>query len=140
MGTELEGKLQLRSTIDSGATWTFVGAPMEHGEDLGLGSWLFPVARGGSVLMLRVSTGYGHFVSGIQFVTSTGVQQLKTEGHFVLPRFLADSIDVSPDGEHAATWEVRTEGPAELLLIGANGIKRVLLTSSEPGQVRFPGH
>lgn len=132
MGTKVQGKLQLKRTSDLGVTWSDVGEPMEPGEELGAGTWLFPVVRGGSVLMLNLSAGFGRFVNGMQFVTEKSAQHVGTTGHFLTPAFLRSSVDVSPDGQRAATWE-----NDDLVLIDASGEKRVLLTSSEPGEVHF---
>ena len=131
-GCEVEGKLQLRRTEDLGATWQDVGEPMEPGEDLGMGTWLFPVERGGSVMLSSMTTGYGHFVNARQFVTLTGTQPLVTDSHFVSADSLEGTVDVSPDGQLAATWE--TGG---VVLIDANGTRRTVLSATAPGELRF---
>lgn len=131
-GRDVEGKLQLRRTEDLGVTWQDVGAPMEPGEDLGMGAWLFPVERGGSVMLSSMTTGYGHFVSARQFITASGTQPLLTTSHFVSADSLDGTVDVSPDGQLAATWE--TEG---LVLIDTKGTRRPVLGAAAPGQVRF---
>src|SRR5207302_1606827 len=53
--------LQLQRSADFGATWTAVGDPMAKGQDFGLGAWLLPVERQGTVMTLSMTTGYGHY-------------------------------------------------------------------------------
>ena len=138
-GLRLEGKLQLRRTVDAGATWKNVGEAMTPGEDPGGGTWLSAMERGGSVMVLSMSTGYGHFVHGRQFVTSAGASQLAADGNYVNAVELLGSMDISPDGQVTATWLQHRDAPSELVVIDAKGTPRVVLTASAPGQVRFLG-
>ena len=136
-GQRLEGKLQLRRTVNAGATWKNVGDPMTPGEDPGAGTWLFSMERGGSVMVLSMSTGYGHFVNGRQFVTSAGASHVAADGNFVNAVELLGSMDISPDGQVTTTWQQHRDAPSELMVIDAKGTRHVVLTASTPGQVRF---
>ena len=138
-GLRIEGKLQLRRTVDGGATWENVGEAMTPGEDPGGGTWLSAMERGGSVMVQSMSSGYGHFVHGRQFVTRVGTSHLAVDGNSVNAIELMGSLDISPDGQVTATWLEHRDAPAELVVIDGKGTARVVLTASAPGQVRFLG-
>jgi hypothetical protein len=136
--TEAGSLLQLERSADLGQTWSAVGGPMSMGEDFGLGRWLLSLERQGTVLALSMSTGYGHFVHGLQLVSARGAHQLETGGLYVNVDLSPGAADLSPDGQCAASWVqpgMRDE-PLQLVFIDVDGKQQVAKTA-RPGWLRF---
>ncbi|MBL8951597.1 MAG: hypothetical protein JNK82_12520 [Myxococcaceae bacterium] len=136
-----EENLQLKRSADLGATWADFGEPMMLGTDFGLGQWLHAVQRGGSVLALSMSTGYGHFLHEIQLITPAGAHRLATKSIYVNVDMSPGAVDLADDGQCAATW-VSTDdhflGAADLVFLDAAGQTQVITSAaSEPGWLRF---
>lgn len=137
-------KLQLRRSHDLGATWTDVGEPMERGQDFGLGSHLVPVERGGHMLILNYSTGYGDFLNGVQLASPTGnVLTVMAGGLYVNVLIDPGAADLSADGTCAATWTVRDDAETfdqvvDLVLMDAvTNTTRVIRQGDRLGALRF---
>ncbi len=116
--------LQLQRTTDLGATWTDVGQPMAMGEDFGLGRWLLTLERSGTVMTLSMSTGYGHYVNGLQLTSARGTQTLATGQVYVNGDLAPGAADLSPDGQCAAAWAHEDEETLKLVFIDSAGVKR----------------
>ena len=130
--------LQLVRSGDLGRTWADVGEPMMLGEDLGFLPWLYPLERGGSMLVHSMSTGYGHYLNEVQLVSPRGTHRLDAKGLYVNTDVNPGATDLSADGQCAAVW-VRLEGlfdPAQLMLFDAEG-KEQVLEIARHGWLRF---
>lgn len=117
-------QLQLQRSTDLGATWSDVGQPMAMGEDFGLGRWLMALERSGTVMTLSMSTGYGHYVNGLQLTSARGTQTLTTGQVYVNGDLAPGAADLSPDGQCAAAWTHEDEETLKLVFIDSAGAKR----------------
>ena len=84
-----------------------------------------------------VLAGFSTDVSAVPDLTGAGTSHVAADGNFVNAVELLGSMDISPDGQVTATWQQHHDAPSELVIIDAKGTKRVVLTASAPGQVRF---
>lgn len=131
-------QLQLQRSADLGATWSDVGAPMVMGEDFGLGRWLWATERGGSVLTLSMSTGYGHYVNELQLTSSSGTHRLDTGQVYVNSDLAPGAAGLSPDGQCAAAWVTRApDDVLHLTFMSVSGERVEALSLAQPGWLRF---
>lgn len=135
--TVIDGRLQVRRSRDGGGTWSDVGQPMQADDHYGGGGWLRTVEHQDGVLVLNISSGYGHFVNEMQLVTRSGARRLAMGGVHMLDEHSTGAAALSADGRFVAAWVNRGHGLADLVLLDATGSQRVLLKNSRPGLLRF---
>ena len=136
-------ELQLRRTTDSGKTWVDVGRPMGRGADLGFGRWLHAIAHGGTTLIARMTTGYGHFVEEVQLSSPAGSVSIEVGRLYLNGDISPGAFDLSSDGQCASTWRQVRDRPTahlELVFFDTTGAQKVVSTSEnkwQPGWLRF---
>jgi hypothetical protein len=137
--TETGDQLQLKRSAD-GQAWADVGEPMSKGMDFGLGRWLLAREKGGTVMTLSMSTGYGHYVNELQLTSAAGTHRLGTGGVYVNGSLDPGAADLSADGQCAAAWVQRGEmnqSPLDLVLFDVTGKQQVVRTETQPGWMQF---